>query len=145
GQRRSDRASFRSGATFPLGGDDTFAESVNDLGAVKHAGKLLRRAAVADVRVLEDLGERAPALVLADHVGRDPLLLAGAGEEEGEGIPQEGREPDHRFDPSASASNTCRLLARDHAAPEPARALSKASKPCCGQVRTLAWCSRPRR
>src|ERR1051326_779606 len=23
--------------------------------------------------------------------------------------------------------------------------LSKATQPCCGQVRTLAWCSRPRR
>src|SRR5439155_22866264 len=45
---------------------------------------------------------------------------------------------------SASSSNTCRLLARDHAAPEPTLALSKAIQPCCGPVRTLAWCSRPR-
>src|SRR5207248_5625910 len=45
---------------------------------------------------------------------------------------------------SAPSSNTCRLLARDHTAPEPALALSKAIQPCCGQVRTLAWCSRPR-
>src|ERR687887_92576 len=45
---------------------------------------------------------------------------------------------------SAPSSNTCRLLARDHAAPEPTLALGKATQPCCGQVRTLAWCSRPR-
>src|SRR5439155_296442 len=44
----------------------------------------------------------------------------------------------------APSSNTCRPLARDHTAPEPALALSKAIQPCCGQVRTLAWCSRPR-
>src|SRR6266446_7552578 len=44
----------------------------------------------------------------------------------------------------APPSNTCRPLARDHAAPEPTLALSKAIQPCCGQVQTLAWCSRPR-
>src|SRR5881409_2849463 len=38
----------------------------------------------------------------------------------------------------------CRLLARDHAAPESTLALSKADQPCCGRVRPLAWCSRPR-
>src|SRR5438094_2667930 len=38
----------------------------------------------------------------------------------------------------------CRLLARDHAAPESTLALSKAHQPCCGRVRPLAWCSRPR-
>src|SRR5204863_4196227 len=35
-------------------------------------------------------------------------------------------------------------LARDHAAPESTLALSKADQPCCGRVRPLAWCSRPR-
>src|SRR5439155_6669485 len=44
----------------------------------------------------------------------------------------------------APSGNTCRPLARDHTAPEPTLALSKAIQPCCGQVRTLAWCSRPR-
>src|SRR5437762_51616 len=38
----------------------------------------------------------------------------------------------------------CRLVARDHAAPESTLALSKADQPCCGRVRPLAWCSRPR-
>src|SRR5258705_12420038 len=37
-----------------------------------------------------------------------------------------------------------RPLARDHAAPESTLALSKADQPCCGRVRPLAWCSRPR-
>src|SRR5881409_3823011 len=38
----------------------------------------------------------------------------------------------------------CRLLARDHAARESTLALSKADQPCCGRMRPLAWCSRPR-
>src|SRR2546422_5191656 len=38
----------------------------------------------------------------------------------------------------------CRLLARDHAAPQSTLALSKADQPCSGRVRPLAWCSRPR-
>src|SRR3989442_9409153 len=45
---------------------------------------------------------------------------------------------------SAPASNTCRLLARDHAAPEPTLALAKAASLGCERVRPLAWCSRPR-
>src|SRR5439155_2081729 len=45
---------------------------------------------------------------------------------------------------SAPPSNTRRLLARDHAAPESTLALTKAAQPCCGRVRPLAWCSRPR-
>src|SRR5438445_11204563 len=46
--------------------------------------------------------------------------------------------------PSAPPSNTRRLLARDRAAPESTLALTKAAQPCCGRVRPLAWCSRPR-
>src|SRR6266571_2779570 len=45
---------------------------------------------------------------------------------------------------SAPSSNTRLLLARDHAAPESTLALTKAAQPCCGRVRPLAWCSRPR-
>src|SRR5439155_19598917 len=45
---------------------------------------------------------------------------------------------------SAPPSNTCRLLARDHAAPETTLALTKAAQPCRGRVRPPAWCSRPR-
>src|SRR5439155_12834145 len=45
---------------------------------------------------------------------------------------------------SAPSSNTCRLLARDHAAPEPTLALAKAVSLGRERVRPLAWCSRPR-
>src|SRR5829696_10145833 len=45
---------------------------------------------------------------------------------------------------SAPPGNTCRLLARDHAAPEPTLLLTKAAQPCLVGVRTLAWCSQPR-
>src|SRR5207249_1142012 len=45
---------------------------------------------------------------------------------------------------SAPSSNTCRLLARDHAAPESTLALAKAASLGRERVRPLAWCSRPR-
>src|SRR6266536_4882033 len=45
---------------------------------------------------------------------------------------------------SVPPSNTRRLLARDHAAPESTLALTKATSLGCGRVRPLAWCSRPR-
>src|SRR2546430_4917832 len=45
---------------------------------------------------------------------------------------------------SAPPSNTCRSLARDHAAPESTLVLTKAVSLGCGRVRPLAWCSRPR-
>src|ERR671936_925386 len=45
---------------------------------------------------------------------------------------------------SAPPSDTCRPLARDHAAPEPTLALAKAVSLGCGRVPPLAWCSRPR-
>src|SRR5204862_3652997 len=45
---------------------------------------------------------------------------------------------------NAPSSNTCRPLARDHAAPEPTLALGKAASLGRDRVRPLAWCSRPR-
>src|SRR4029453_11908797 len=45
---------------------------------------------------------------------------------------------------SAPSSNTCRLLARDHAAPGPTLLLTKVYRPWLVGVRLLAWCSRPR-
>src|SRR5262249_25129041 len=45
---------------------------------------------------------------------------------------------------SAPSSNTCRLLARDHAAPESALVLAKAESLGRERVRPVAWCSRPR-
>src|SRR5215216_2258686 len=52
--------------------------------------------------------------------------------------------PSHSTRSSAAAGNTYRLLARDHAAPEPTLALAKAASLGRGRVRPLAWCSRPR-
>src|SRR6266576_4341393 len=46
--------------------------------------------------------------------------------------------------PSAPSSNTCRLLARDHAVPESTLALAEAASLGRERVRPLAWCSRPR-
>src|SRR6478752_1773562 len=43
----------------------------------------------------------------------------------------------------APAGDTCRPLARDHAAPESTLALTKAPGLGCERVRPLAWCSRP--
>src|SRR5947207_1091837 len=45
---------------------------------------------------------------------------------------------------SAPSSDTCRLLGRDHAAPEPTLARAKAAGLGHERVRPLAWCSRPR-
>src|SRR4029453_16248757 len=53
-------------------------------------------AAVANVRALQDPGQRAAPLVLADHVGRNPVLVTRAGEEKGERIPEKRSEPRHR-------------------------------------------------
>jgi hypothetical protein len=43
---------------------------------------------------------------------------------------------------SAAPSNACRLLARDHAAPEPTLLLTQVYRPWLVRVRPLAWCSR---
>src|SRR5207249_9938356 len=45
---------------------------------------------------------------------------------------------------SAPSNNACRLLARDHAAPESTLALAKAASLGRERVRPLAWCSRTR-
>ena len=52
---------------------------MDQLRPVEQPLDLLGRAAVRDVRVLEDLVERPAALVLADHVLREPLLDSASG------------------------------------------------------------------
>ncbi len=54
---------------------------MDDLGPVEQASLLLGAQAILDVAILEDLGQRPPAVVLADDVGGDPLLRGGALEE----------------------------------------------------------------
>ena len=51
---------------------------------------------------------------------------------------------DQRPQVSAPPGDTRRLLARDHAAPEPTLVVAKASQPWLLRVRARAWCSRPR-
>src|SRR5438874_1748675 len=66
--------------------------------------------------------ERARPLAWCSRPRNSAALLEGAG---------------------APSSNTCRLLARDHAAPESTLALAKAASLGRQRVRPLAWCSRP--
>jgi hypothetical protein len=68
---------------------------VDHVGVVEEALPLLRSRAVADVGVLEDLGERAAAPVLADHVGGEAIDLVGTGKERREGIPEDLRQAAH--------------------------------------------------
>src|SRR5262249_27406949 len=97
----------------------------------------------ADVRPVERGREvqpragAAPAQAAADEHGRRCRARPG---------PWRRRRPGEARQRllGGPASNTCRPLARDHAAPESTLALSKAIQPCCGRVRPLAWCSRPR-
>src|SRR2546423_3091033 len=58
----------------------------------------MRRAAVAHVRVVEDVRDRAAAVVLPDHVGGDAVLLRRARADEREQSPEEPRDPTHRGD-----------------------------------------------
>src|SRR5713226_6458529 len=68
--------------------DVVLAERVHDLGPVEQAGLLLRREAVLDVPVLEDLRDPAPARVLAREVRHDLLLHRRPPELDGEGLPE---------------------------------------------------------
>src|SRR4051794_32829494 len=89
------RSGSRSGPAFPLGRDDAFAQGVDQLGAVEQAGDLRLGAAVSHVGIVEDLRERAAALVLADRVRGDPVLAARAGEEKRERVAEEAPQSDH--------------------------------------------------
>jgi hypothetical protein len=59
---------------------------------------LLRPEPVLDVVVTHDLGQASAAPVLADQVLRAAVLGRGPGEQEGEGIPEEGPPPEHEAD-----------------------------------------------
>jgi hypothetical protein len=76
------------------------AERAHDLGAVEESRTFLGRRAVLDVRVVEDLGERAAALVLPNHVLGDPILTRRTGGQKRERIAQEvpeGHGGDSRY------------------------------------------------
>lgn len=63
-------------------GDDVLADGAHELRPVEQAVDLLRAEAVRHERVVEDLLERAPAMVLANHVLGDEILLLRALEQE---------------------------------------------------------------
>jgi len=58
----------------------------------------MRREAVADVRIVEDLGERPTLCVLPQDVRGDAFLCARPREQEREWVPQEVGEPAHADD-----------------------------------------------
>jgi hypothetical protein len=82
--RESEASGESSRARRAVGGDDVFADCVDELRPVEQLGDLFHREAVRDVRVLQDLVERAPAVVLSDHVLRDHFFLLLSPEEERE-------------------------------------------------------------
>jgi hypothetical protein len=61
--------------------DYVVAQCANYFGPVEEPVALLWRRSVLDVRVVEDLGQRAPPLVLADDVRRNPIDVARLVEE----------------------------------------------------------------
>ena len=67
------------------------ADRLDHLGAVEQAGALLGAEAVLDVAVLEDLGQVASSIVLADDVCRDPFLGGRALKQEREEVPERHR------------------------------------------------------
>ena len=68
--------------------DDVLAERADHFGPVEEPVALLWRRSVLDVRVVEDLGQRTPPLVLADDVRRDPVDVTRLAEE----VPKEVSE-----------------------------------------------------
>lgn len=59
-------------------GDEVVAERVHHVGPIEQPPDLFGRAAVRDVVILQDLGERAAAVMFADHVLSNPLLTLRA-------------------------------------------------------------------
>ena len=58
--------------------DETFAERVEHVGTVQQSLDLLGAQAVRHVVILEDVVQRTPAMMLADHVLRDALFALRA-------------------------------------------------------------------
>ena len=85
GARRRDDRLGRAGGLAGVG-DRVLADRLDHLGPVEQPRALIGVEPVLDVAVLEDLGEVAAAVVLADHVGGDALVGRGALEEEREEV-----------------------------------------------------------
>jgi hypothetical protein len=67
-----------------------------DVGPLEQPALLLRRQAVLDVAIFQDLRQVATAAVLARDVRNDLFLRRAAREEEREGITKQARQPKHR-------------------------------------------------
>src|SRR5256885_13132747 len=81
----------------------------------EQARAFLRRRAVADVGVFEDLGESAAAAVLADDVRREPLLPGRPRSEKRERASKQIREPAHDFrseEHTSELQSPCNLVCR---------------------------------
>src|SRR3954463_6586051 len=77
------------------GFDGVVADGADQLGPVEQEALLLPRQTVLHVAVAQDLVERSPARVLADHVREHTLLRRRAREEEREGITDDRAEVEH--------------------------------------------------
>jgi CBS domain-containing protein len=74
---RGRRARRRAAGELELAanaGDQVVTELVHDLGTVEQALDLLRRHPIGHIVIVQDLGQRPAAMVLADDVLRNPFL-----------------------------------------------------------------------
>jgi hypothetical protein len=78
--------------------DRVVSERMHDLGTIEESTLLLRREAILDVTIAENLGQSAPARVFADDICRDTILGARPSEEECKGAAQQARESLHQSD-----------------------------------------------
>lgn len=128
GRRTSPRGGVL--ARCPLGGDDVFADRVDEVGSVEQACDFLARAAIGDVGVGEDLVEAAAPVMLADDVLGEQLFLLGARGEEPERSSKDVAESRH--DADSSGPGDCGRRPRRTAQPprgrrSPTRALAAAA------------------
>ena len=82
-------------SNWKLGGGDVVAKRVYYLGSLEHASNLLGRATVLDVGIVEDVDERAAAVVFPDDVFGDEFLCLRPREEEREGAAEDVRDARH--------------------------------------------------
>jgi hypothetical protein len=89
-------SSLGQGCSRGLG--DVVADRLEDVGALEDTRDARVGAAVADVRILEEVDQRAAAVVLADDVRGNAILLRGASSEEREEAAEEPGDRPHGGD-----------------------------------------------
>src|SRR5207302_5677321 len=85
----SPTGSLRGTSRRPRRSSVLLSERVNDVRPLEHALLLLRRHAVLDVRILEDVVHVAPRAVLPQEIGDHRLLRSRPREQERERVSQE--------------------------------------------------------